>query len=272
MYSLENQTCSLTQLGLIKAIIQNKYDLVFHCRVKIFTSDKKKKRFLYSDLCGCLCFVINLTTLNFHFIVFDLITFEKLFDAVLYDNFLTWYIKLKQNFYCFEVLNGFVGLYFEDSLSAKQLYLTMKENLNNDFAKKRRHEYVPIYEDRLKEITNKKIQAIQSHILSEYNIEDTDTASREVKDKLIVNEDKITESISHFYFNDNSNKIVYIGNKATGTKIIQQNKLLSELFTVIQAEEIEINDIDSFISIMSRHLINEDNAIQGQISNIYFYI
>jgi len=115
----------------ILAILGSNREMYKMCSAKIYTSSREGESWLYSDLEGFLCFVLDYNIKTRFFVMFDPTTYERLFQFELYNNFEREYQKLADDFFCFEVGNGFIGFKFDDSKEASELHDIIKKF--NDF-------------------------------------------------------------------------------------------------------------------------------------------
>ena len=58
--------------------------------VKLFSCDRDGRNWLYSDVEGYLCFIVDYQLKTKYLIIFDMTSFEKLFQYELYNNFLNF--------------------------------------------------------------------------------------------------------------------------------------------------------------------------------------
>lgn len=115
----------------ILSIIGSNREMYKVCYAKIYTSNKDGDSWLYSDLEGFLCFVLDYTIKTRFFVMYDPTTYECLFQYELYNNFEKEYQKLAEDFFCFEMANGFIGFKFENDKEASELHDIIRKF--NDF-------------------------------------------------------------------------------------------------------------------------------------------
>ena len=99
--------------------------------VRLFIYHQKDQKWLYSGLCGALCLTID-RALNggVLFRLYDLNTYEQLFEQELYHEFETLYQELNESFFCFPVIGNFVLAFsFADSNEALNFKLKIKDAL-----------------------------------------------------------------------------------------------------------------------------------------------
>jgi len=110
------------------SVIGNDRDLLAMADVKLLTANRNSQTWLYSDLKGSLCFVLDHTIGARYLILFDSRSLIRLFNMELYKNFDKNYTKLTDNFQCFEISGGsFIGFKFEDIQEAKSFFIIVKK-------------------------------------------------------------------------------------------------------------------------------------------------
>jgi hypothetical protein len=103
----------------VLALLGEGRDLMEMVSAKIYTTSKEVSNWLYSDLEGFLCYIIDYNEKSQYFILYDYNTFEKLLQFELYNDFSKYYHELSNNFHCFETNNGFIGIKFQAESEAK---------------------------------------------------------------------------------------------------------------------------------------------------------
>ena len=81
--------------------------------VKLYSCDREGKNWLFSDVEGFCCLLINDTSKLIYLCIFDPFTYEKLFQYELYNNFQKYLEILAPDFLSFEIDSGFMGIRFE---------------------------------------------------------------------------------------------------------------------------------------------------------------
>ena len=131
--------------------------------VKLYSCDKDGKNWLYSDVEGFCCLLINEQSKLIYLTIFDPFSYEKLFQYELYNNFQKYLENLAPDFRSFEIDSGFLGIRFEteeDALGFESLIRRLsgfkdelfggKKNKKTD-NEKQNNEKIKIYCDALKE-------------------------------------------------------------------------------------------------------------------------
>ena len=81
--------------------------------VKLYSSDREGRDWLYSGLEGHLILIIDSSAKTKYLCLYDSITYQKLFQYELYKNFEASLKPLANDFICFEIDSGFIGFQFE---------------------------------------------------------------------------------------------------------------------------------------------------------------
>ena len=109
---------------------------------RIHTCGKNSEYWLYSGLEGALVYCIDTRVKSCRFLMFDLKSFEIVFDCELYKKFDKAYKKGTERFYYFEVENGFIGLEIPNMSEAEILAASIM-SFGDDYIKKKLKEYKP---------------------------------------------------------------------------------------------------------------------------------
>ena len=134
---------------------------------KLYSCDKEGKNWLYSDVEGFCCLLINEQSKIIYLSIFDPFTYEKLFQYELYNNFHQYFENLAPTFRSFEIDSGFMGILFESEEEASGFESVIKRlsGFKDDlFGKttkkveneKQNNEKLKVYYDALKEKFGKK--------------------------------------------------------------------------------------------------------------------
>ena len=98
----------------ILSIIPDKLDLYGEIyNAKLYSCDKEGKNWLYSDVEGFCCLLINEQIRTIYLTIFDPFSYEKLFQYEIYNNFHKYFENLAPDFRSFEIDSGFLGIKFE---------------------------------------------------------------------------------------------------------------------------------------------------------------
>jgi hypothetical protein len=116
---------------------------------KLFSCDRDGRNWLYSDVEGYLCFIVDYQLKTKYLVIFDITSFEKLFQYELYINFLKFYEELAPEFRSFEIDSGFMGFQFEtkeDAVNFDSIIQRLSGLTNDLFAKPRTKEDMKLKE------------------------------------------------------------------------------------------------------------------------------
>ena len=113
---------SLVQKKIIKSLLYGNYDIMSIYYARIYTLGKDSKFWLYSGLEGALVYCIDLRPRVLRFLLFNLKTYEIVFDCELYKKFSPSFLKATDTFFYFGVNDGYIGLEIPDQKEASDLY------------------------------------------------------------------------------------------------------------------------------------------------------
>ena len=86
--------------------------------VRLYSCDKEGKNWLYSDVEGFCCLIIDYQIKTIYIDIYDPTSFEKSFQFELYNNFLKYFEELAPDFRSFVIDSGFMGIRFENEEDA----------------------------------------------------------------------------------------------------------------------------------------------------------
>lgn len=115
----------------ILSILPPNVELAAKANAKLFTSNVEGKLWLYSDLEGILCFLLDYQNKCTKLALFDVYSFEKLFEYELYKDFSKFFTNLSSDFRCFEADAGFVGIQFDTDSEASIFDVAVKKFTGN---------------------------------------------------------------------------------------------------------------------------------------------
>ncbi|KAL4497098.1 hypothetical protein ABPG72_019418 [Tetrahymena utriculariae] len=108
---------------LLQQVIGNKQTIMNIAIARIFTA-RSEGEWIYSNLQGILCLVWDREKDNTPFLrLFDIETFDLLFEAEMYIDFHLSYASVNPTFYMFEYMSAFIGLQFVSETEASQFSL-----------------------------------------------------------------------------------------------------------------------------------------------------
>ena len=111
--------------------------------VKLYSCDKEGHNWLYSDVEGFCCLLINEASKFIYLAIFDPFSYEKLFQYELYNNFQKYFENLAPDFRSFEIDSGFIGIRFEteeDALGFETVIKRISASKDELFGKKTKKE------------------------------------------------------------------------------------------------------------------------------------
>ena len=201
-----SETVSLVQKKIIYSLLYGNYDIIGIYYARIYTSGKDSKFWLYSGLQGALVFCIEARVKILRFLLFDLKTFEIVFDCELYKKFSNSFEKGTENFLYFGVNDGYIGFEIPDPEEVQAL-LDIVQN-SDDLVKTRLKEYKPMKENELKEKGRQMIQLLKQRLGSSGN--------SSVKSEIIINQGELDNSINTVDVDDENGRLILTGSGHKG--------------------------------------------------------
>lgn len=122
----------------ILTILGSDKQLISMAQVRLYTSTNETElseeniiqnndEWLYSNLEGNLCYVLDFSKKTRYLRLFENSTFQLLFHMEIYQNFSNFYTQIDPLFHCFEVNNIYIGLQFSELNSANNFQLMIKK-------------------------------------------------------------------------------------------------------------------------------------------------
>jgi len=112
-------------INKIKSFVGSDKEIITFAFVELYTTNKQRLKWLYSELSGPLCFIFDFKEKVRYFTLYDLNTYEVVFSYELYFDFDKYYQILSEDFHSFEVDSGMIGLKFSDKKEATMLALNI---------------------------------------------------------------------------------------------------------------------------------------------------
>lgn len=120
-------SCTEMQRKKILSILPANVELGAIASGKLYTSNTEGRIWLYTDLEGILCFLLDHQNKTTYLSLYDNYSFEKLFQYELYKDFTKYFVNLAPDFRCFEVEKGFVGIQFDLEAEANLFDVVVKK-------------------------------------------------------------------------------------------------------------------------------------------------
>ena len=106
----------------ILSILGNTKDLMTISFIKLYTCNLTSNEWLYSGLEGYLCYYIDFKLNSAFLSLYEIGTYQKLFQLEQYLEFNKYFTKLNEKFHCFELNQSYIGFEFENAEDANILY------------------------------------------------------------------------------------------------------------------------------------------------------
>ena len=199
------ETVSLVQKKIIHSILYGNYDIINIYYGRIYTCGKDSKFWLYSGLEGALVYCIETRIKVLRFLLFDLKTYEIVFDCELYKKFNKSFTKGTDTFYYFGVNEGYIGFEIPDQSDAVSLEEEICNNNTEDVIKQRLKEFK---EGEIKEKGIQMIQLLKQRFQSSGN--------RSVKSEIVINQGELENSINTIDVDDQNGRLILTGSGYKG--------------------------------------------------------
>lgn len=240
------ETVSLVQKKIIHSILYGNYDIINIYYGRIYTCGKDSKFWLYSGLEGALVYCIEVRIKVLRFLLFDLKTYEIVFDCELYKKFNKSFTKGTETFYYFGVNDGFIGFEIPDQNEAAILEEEICNNNGNsnsdDIVKTRLKEYKPMKENDIKERGRQMIQLLKKRFQS--------TGNKSIKSEIIINQGELENSINTIDVDDQNGRLILTGSGYKGI-----DKELKKVRGLRLEQNQNIGDNEIFSKYIARNIL-----------------
>lgn len=129
---------SLLKFRIIKSLLAENNEILFHTKTKLYTANVETKSWLYSEIQGILIVSVNYQTKNGKLFIYNEQDLTVEFEIDFYKNFNDAYTVFNPLFHYFEVGNGFIGLKLNSLKKSEELSKLIKslndktlENISN---------------------------------------------------------------------------------------------------------------------------------------------
>ena len=241
---------SLAQKKIIQSILYPKYIILSESFSfgRIYTTVESLKNWVYTGLEGAIIVGLEIETKISKFFLFDLDSFEILFECEIYkklppDNFK----KGNERFYYFQIDKGFIG--FEiPKIAEGEILRSVILNLTDKSINSKINKDSNIYSDLIfKEVVKKAINMFNKK-LNEDNKPKNNTP-----DKLIINEGELKRYIDSVDLDEKNGKIIIKGNGIGGIDEVLK-KMKGDLISIDNS--LKIGNRDIFEEQISNNILN----------------
>jgi hypothetical protein len=197
----------LVQKKIIKSLLYGNYDIISIYYARIYTAGKDSKFWLYSGLEGALVYCLDLRPRVLRFLLFNLKTYEIVFDCELYKKFSLAFKKGTDTFYYFGVNDGYIGFEIPDPKEAISLEEEISSETDENI-KTRLRNARPMKENEIKEKGRQMIQLLAE----KYN----NISNKTIKSEVIINQGELENSINTVDVDDSNERLLLTGNGHIG--------------------------------------------------------
>ena len=245
----EQHKINLVQKKIISSLLYGKYEIMNmnFTFARIHTCETKSEYWLYSGLQGALVYCIKADTKpnTCHFLMFDLKTFETVFDCELYKKFEKAYKKGSERFYYFEVNNGFIGFEIPDMNEAQILYAQIT-SFNNSYIKQKLKDYKPLKGNDLLEKSKKMKHKLEKKFKKE------NVSKKMLRAEINLTNGKLEKEINTVQLDDDSGKLII---KGTGYQGIDRELLKIAGLNLEIKNALKVGNAEAFSRYFARNIL-----------------
>ena len=243
----EQHKITLVQKKIINSLLYGKYDVMNYTFARIHTCEVKAEYWLYTGLQGALVYCIKADSKpnTCRFLMFDLKTFEIVFDCELYKKFEKAYKKGSERFYYFEINNGFIGFEIPDMNEAQILYAQVM-NFKDDYIKKKLKEYKPLKGNDLQEKAKKMTHKLEKKFKKE-NI-----TKKMLRAEITLAKGRLEKEINTVQLDDETGNLII---KGTGYQGIERDLIEMDGINLELKNDLKVGNSESFSRYISRNIL-----------------
>ena len=237
---------NLVQQKIIISLLKSNYELLSLAYAKLFTAAKINREWLYSELEGGLTIVVDFNRKSARFIMFDLKTFEILFESELYKNFNTFYNRGNDFFHYFEVGGGFIGFKFVDK-SASGVFYESVSNLDKKKIDKYLANQKTISLQELKTKSKRILNLLMLKLSEEYLFKKSDVVDSTIE----FNVPQIERQINLFSFDFKNNNFTVNGNSDEIDQLVEKVRSIKS-----EPKYEKISDVELYTRELVKSVLN----------------
>ena len=212
---------------IISSLLMSNYDLISICFARVYTASAyNNPSWLYTELEGALCLVVDYSRKSARFLMFDLLTLEITFESEFYKNFNVFYTCSSDTFQCFEVSGGFIGFSIPEKSAARTFHKAVTSLTDHAISKKlKENKIVPPNE--IKNNSAKILNLLKKKLSEEYFFKDSLLCNKKIEfdayqiEKLFEMIEYDSNSMS-FMVNGNSKEIEELMSKVSAVKYTEK--------------------------------------------------
>ena len=242
----EQHKITLVQKKIISSLLYGRYEIMNFTFARIHTCEIKSEYWLYSGLQGALVYCIKADAKpnTCRFLMFDLKTFETVFDCELYKKFEKAYKKGTERFYYFEVNNGFIGFEIPDMNEAQILYAQVM-NFRDDYIKKKLKDYKPLKGNDLQEKSKKMKHKLEKKFKKE------NVSKKMLRAEINLTNGRLEKEINTVQLDEDSGKLII---KGTGYQGIERDLLKIGGLDLELRNDLKVGNAEAFSRYFARNI------------------
>ena len=241
----DQPTITFMQKKIIKSLLYGNYEVLNTFFARIYTCTKDAEYWLYSGLEGALVYCIDIRAKTCKFLLFDLKSFEIVFDCELYKKFDKYYKKGSERFYYFEVNEGFIGFEIPNMNEAEIIQASIL-SFGDEYIKRKLKEFKPMKENELKEKAKTMTQKLEAKFHEEEH------SQKMVRNEIVLKTGLLEKLINSVEINDETGKLIIKGpcNKGVDSELVK----LKGLDLVFETEK-KIGDAEVYSKYFGKNIL-----------------
>ena len=257
MSSSNDMECmNIVNSKITSSVLIGNYHLIEMVYAKVYTTNKSGKAWLYSDICGNLCLLVDYNRLSARLMMLDIHNYQIVFEAELYKKFESYYTKGDDNFQYFEVNNGFIGFYIKDKAQATTFYDTIKTLSEDKIQRIIKNKKNPSLSE-IKSHADIILIMIKQKIMEEYFFKNSELAEKEVK----LNGRQINRSLNLIEWDKNAKIFKMKGNSQEMTQLIRSVQSVKK----VENFKVQIENIRNYAKQLSMSIINSQKVNEKKV-------
>ena len=245
--SEQQSKITLVQKKIINSLLYGKYEVMNISFARIHTSEIKSKEWLYSGLEGALVYCLKADSKpnTCRFLMFDLKSFEIVFDCELYKKFEKAYKKGTERFYYFEISNGFIGFEIPD-MSEAQILCAQVMNFKDEYIKTKVKEYKTLQAKELQEKSKRMLDKLDNRFKMEK------VQNKLLRPEITLTNGRLEREINTVLLDDETGKLTI---KGSGHQGVEKDILKVRGLDLVFKNDIKVGHSETFTKYISTNFL-----------------
>jgi len=249
----DHECMNIVNSKITASILLTNYHLIEMVYAKVYTANKTGKDWLYSDIAGNLCLVIDYNRGAARLMMFEIHNYQIVFETELYKKFDNAYTKGDDTFHYFEISGGFIGFYIKDKANASTFYDIIK-SLSDDKIQKLVKGKKNIYSNEIKSHAEVIKNMIKHKITEEYFFKKTELNESEIR----LTGRKIERMLGLIEWDKKDKLFRMKGNSYEMMRLIQSVQKVKQ----VDNRKMHVDDIREYAKQLSISIVNSQKNLK----------